>query len=158
VLFSTRFASLETCLLPGVAHPPDGFRPLVGYQDRSVFRHGNSHRTSPHLALRGDESSEEILIHAAGFAFFQWNPDDFAAGTVRAIPRSVLGREQVAAILGRELRAGIERDSQRRAVRLDQNIRHDHLALLVGMRAIQTRVGVSAHIEVRPAVEAAFLH
>ena len=57
----------------------------------------------------------------------------------------------------RELLAGVEGHAERRRVRLDEHVGHDHLVLQLGVLALVARVLVGAEVIPGPAVEAAFL-
>ena len=60
-------------------------------------------------------------------------------------------------ILGWKLLAFVEREFQRRVVRLQQHIRNDHFIFQLRMLALMPRILMPAHVPPRPAVESAFL-
>ena len=70
----------------------------------------------------------------------------------------MLGRENVSAILGRELAALIEGQLQRGIVRLQQYIGYDGLVLQFGMLTLLPGILMSSDVPPRPAVKAAFLY
>src|SRR6202035_5600029 len=96
---------LFTC----VAHAPDGLVAVVGEIQRSVFCHHHRHRTAPSVAIWRYESGDEILVHPAGMAIVQRHADNLIARARGAVPRSMLGAEQIPAIVLRELSAVVER-------------------------------------------------
>src|SRR5437867_2089484 len=64
----------------------------------------------------------------------------------------------IAAVFGRELTAGIKREPQRRAMRLNNYVWRDYPRLQAGMAVFQPRIMVLAHVIPRPAVESSVLH
>src|SRR5678816_3931843 len=115
--------------LAGVADPPDRVRRIVADQQRTVRRDRHANRTAPYLAAIEHEPGEKILVLAARLsALVQRHADHFVASARGAVPGAVLGRENVAAIIGGKLRAVVERQLQGRAMRLQQNIRDDDFA------------------------------
>src|SRR5579859_1128261 len=108
--------------LLSVAHVPDRVRAVIGHVHRTVLRNRNTDWPSPGLTFRRHEPGQEIFIHAAGLAFVQRDAHYFVARHHGPIPRSVLGGEQISLIFFRKLVPLVEGQSERRAVRLDQDI------------------------------------
>src|SRR5438132_823728 len=79
-------------------------------------------RSSPHRVVVDDEAGDEILIVARRYAVAQLDADHLVAGALRAVPRTVLGRERVATIFRGKLRAGIERHLHGGGVRLNEHV------------------------------------
>ena len=82
-------------------------------------------------------------------------------GEAKALPllpgARVQGDERVAAVLGREGIAIVERRAQSGGVRLDQHLGDAHLALEVGTLSLQRGIFVVADVVPRPAVKPALL-
>src|SRR5262249_1624175 len=120
---------MRSRVLPYVAHAPDRSRTVIADEERSVFAHSYAHRPSPDFAFFCDEAGKEVLVLAASVAVLEWNADDRISRALVAVPRAMLGREDIAAIFFRELLAVVESHLQRCVVRLQQDIRRDDLAL-----------------------------
>ncbi len=71
--------------------------------------------------------------------------------------RAVQRDKRVAAVLGREGIAIVERRAQRGGVRLDQHLGHAHLTLEIGTLALQSGIFVVADVVPGPAVKPAVL-
>src|SRR6185437_2622833 len=109
-----------------VDNAPDRVRSVVGDKQRSIGPDGHAHRTPPHLAVLGDEAGEEVLIAAERFAVLHRNANHLVARTNRLVPGPVLAREDVAAILLRELMPFVEHHLERGIMRLQQHIGNNH--------------------------------
>src|SRR5205085_10063078 len=117
-----------------------------------------AHRAPPHLALGGDEAGEEVLVLAGGLVLaVERDPDHLVAGADAAVPRAVLGGEEVAAVSGGELLALVEGEGERGVVWLHEHVGDDHLVLELGALALVARILVRPDVVPGPAVEAALL-
>src|ERR1700729_815333 len=115
-------------LFPSVCDAPDGIRSVVRHQQRSVGRHGHSHRPPPNFAVVEHKASQEILIVAAGMAcLVERNANHFIARARGTVPGTVLGGENVALIFGRELLAAVESKLQRSIERVKTRTREKEL-------------------------------
>src|SRR5947207_11995422 len=102
------------CLFARIAHPPTRVRPIIAYQQRSVRGLGHPHRTPPYIAIWQHESSQEIFILPRGMSrLMQGNPNHFVSHAHTLVPRSMLGRKNIALVLRRELAPLIERKLER---------------------------------------------
>src|SRR6266550_7920328 len=142
-------------VLPSISHPPDFSTQVVTDQQRSVGKDQQANRPAPALAVRALPPDDEILhAHRAMPAAVDLDPHDLGPRRYRAIPRAVQRDERVAAILARELRARVEREPERRRVRLDRDGRG------LDVRAVSRSVlgiGLAGEIALGPAVVAAVL-
>src|SRR5258706_1218883 len=113
-------------LLP-VGYPPDLSCAVVADQHRAVGEHEDANGSAPYLAARLVEhpAGEEIVVATGGPAVLHRDADDLVASAQGAVPRSVQGDEEVAAVLGWEHRALVEGDAERSGVSLDQKGRRD---------------------------------
>src|SRR6266446_9176894 len=136
-------------LLP-VGHPPDLSCAVVADQHRAVGEHEDADRSAPYLAARLVEhpAGEEIVVATGGTAVLHRDADDFVASAQGAVPRSVQGDEEVAAVLRREHRALVEGDAERGGVSLDQKGRRDCPGDQVGALAAAARLFVRAEVGV----------
>src|SRR5262249_42515144 len=108
------------------------------------------------LVVADDKAGDEILVLTGRNAVLQPDPHDLVASSLGAIPRTVLGRKAVAAILWGKIAAVVEGQPERRRMRLQQHVRDRHLVLEVGAHADMGRILIGADVEPRPAVEFAF--
>src|SRR5947207_15884857 len=90
------------------ADAPDRPVAVFGDQERAVMRDGHADGTPPDLAVIDDEAGDEILIRAGRFTVLQANANDLVPGSLRPVPRTVLGGEGVATILFREIASLVE--------------------------------------------------
>src|ERR1700683_286882 len=95
-------------LLAHIADPPDGLRSVVRDVHRTVLGDRDAHWPAPCRSIGSHESSQEVLIHTAGMAGVPGPADYSQPGALGAVPRAVLGCEQVSAILRRKLRPLVE--------------------------------------------------
>src|SRR5581483_10146412 len=75
----------------------------------------------------------------------------------RTMPRAVLRGERQIMVFGRKLLACVECHAQRRGVRLQEHVGHDHLVSQVRTLSLMTWVLVRTDIVPGPAVKAAVL-
>src|SRR2546426_681728 len=125
-----RLAPPSTALVP-IAHPPDATAQVIAHQQRAVRCHDNPHRPSPH-ALAHEPSRDEIL-RGAGPAALHAYAHDFVACLLRAVPGPVIGHERITLVVGGKHRARVEREPERRRMRLHRQRRR------LDARAIGTR-------------------
>src|SRR5438132_1896896 len=106
--------------LPSISHPPDFSTQVVTDQQRSVGKHQEADRPAPALAVRALPPDDEILHarHAVPSAV-DLDAHDLGPRRYGAIPRAVESDERVAAILARELWGRVEREPERRRMRVD---------------------------------------
>src|SRR6267143_4403831 len=146
---------LPSLLLPPIAHPPDFATVLVTHEKRSVWKHQETDRPPPAGAVGTLPTDDEILhAHRAVPAAVHLDAYDLCARRHGAIPRAVQCDERVAAILAGELRTRVEREPERRRVRLDRDRRG------LDVRAVSRSVlgiGFAGEIALGPAVIAAVL-
>src|SRR5580704_8775586 len=144
--------------LTRVGNPPYGTAGVFRNQERPVPVDRDADRAAPDLRIVDREAGGEILVFAGRRAVLHRYTDDLVAGAFGAIPRAVLGGENIAAVRGRELRGVIERHAQRRRMSLDQHVRDGDLVLQIRPLAGMTRVLVRADIIPGPAVIGAVAH
>src|SRR5580704_14522737 len=142
-----------------IADAPDGIRSVIGYEERSIGSNGDADWASPDVAVVHHEPGDEIFVLATGAAgLVHGHTDHFVTGADGAVPRAVFGGEDIAAILGRKLRAFIEGHFERSVVGLEEDIRNDHLVFQFGVLALVAWILMGADVPPRPAVEAAVLN
>src|ERR1700733_563076 len=154
----TALRSMRLRSLAGIGNAPDAAAGVFGNQQRAVLVHRNPDRAAPDFGIADHEAGGEIVIFAGRRAVFDDDADDFVAGAFGPIPRAMLGGENVAAIVRRELRGVIERHAERGGVRLDEDVGNGDLVLQVRPLAFVPRVLVGADIVPGPAVERAFAY
>src|SRR5580693_6228334 len=108
------WGSARLCGLTGIGYPPYGTAGIFRNQQCPVLVDGDADRAAPDLRIIDHEAGGEILVFARRRAVLHRHADDLVAGAFGAIPRAVLGGENIAAVLGRELRRVIERHAERR--------------------------------------------
>lgn len=57
--------------------------------------HGYSCRSASDLSIRGNKSSKKVFVIARGLAVLHRNPDNLIASTIRTVPRTVFGCDNV---------------------------------------------------------------
>src|SRR5262245_33099181 len=72
-------------------HAPDHPIAILGHQQRSVLRHRDAHRSSPHLLVADHKPRDEILVLAGRLAVLHPDADHLVAGALGAVPGAVLG-------------------------------------------------------------------
>lgn len=74
--------------LSHVTHPPDRIVPIFAEEQAAVFRHRDSHRPTPNVTIRRDESGYKIFVIAARFAgsFVDRDANDLITGAPGAVP------------------------------------------------------------------------
>jgi len=117
---------------------------------------GDADRPPPHRGVADDEAGGEILVFAGRHAVLDDHADHLVSGALAAIPRAVLGGEDVAAVFRRELLPGIERDAERGRMGLEQDVGHRDVVLEIGPRAAVPGIFIGTDIVPGPAVERAF--
>src|SRR6267143_223282 len=144
---------LPSLLLPPIAHPPDFATVVVTHEKRSVRKHQETDRPPPAGAVGTLPTDDEIIYaHRAAPAAVHLDAYDLCARRHGAIPRAVQCDERVAAILSGELGARVERESERRRMRLHRDRRG------LDVRAVSRSVlgiGLAGEIALGPAVVAA---
>src|SRR5271165_289140 len=91
---------------------------IVADVERSVLADRHAHRASADALVLAEPTSREIF-DVIGPAVLEEDGYHFVSGLHRAVPGAVVGDEQRPAITRRKLRALVERDLQRRGVRLE---------------------------------------
>src|SRR5271170_8294437 len=111
-----------------VSDVPDGARTVVGDEQTAILGDGDAYGATPHLAVLGDETGQEVFVAAIGVAAVHGDADDLITGTVGAVPGAVFGGESISVILFGKLTSGrIKGHLQRGHVRLDEHVGGDHL-------------------------------
>ena len=95
-----------------VRHAPDGIGSVICYVERAVAAYRDAYWAAPNFAVLRYEAGQEIVVLAGGFAVWRWDHDHFIAGALRAIPGTVLGREDISAEFIRELRGFVEGETE----------------------------------------------
>src|SRR3984893_8466245 len=144
--------------VPGAGDPPDRAVGILRYEQRAVRRHRDADRASPRRGIVDDEAGGEILEFAGRHAVLDDHPDHLGSGSFAAVPRTVLGRKQAAAIFRRKLLGVVDRKAERSRMGLQQNVRNRYLVPEIGARAAVPRVLIGTDVIPRPAVKRAFLH
>src|ERR1700686_3657720 len=108
-----RGGSARLLSLTGIGNPPYGTAGIFRDQQCPVLIDGDADRAAPDLRIVDHEAGGEIFVFARRRAVFHQYTDDLVAGAFGAIPGAVLGGENIAAVLGRELRRVIERHAER---------------------------------------------
>src|SRR3954468_23811452 len=109
----TAHPPIRPSLLPRISHPPDLSAAVVAHEQGSVRKNQQAHGAPPTLDVGALPPHDEILhsCRAASIAVHV-DPHDFCARRNRTIPRAEQRHERVAAIVGGELRARVERESE----------------------------------------------
>src|SRR5664279_1392022 len=141
-----------------MADAPDGAVAVLGDQQRAVVSHRDADRPAPDVAVVEDEAGDEILVFAGRYPLPQTNANDLVTGPLRPVPRAVQGDDGIAAIVCGETGPVIERQAERRRVRLQQDIGDGDLVLEIGARAGKAGILVGADVEPGPAVERPLLY
>src|SRR6266436_6839527 len=100
---------------------PDGTVRVVGHEQRAVMANRDTHGATPYVAVTGDKSGHEIVVFTGRLAVTHDDAYHVVAGAFRSVPGAMLGGKCVAAIVGRELRAGIKGHPKRGRMRLKKN-------------------------------------
>src|SRR5579862_7073004 len=106
---------------------PDRVAAVVGNEERAVLRDGDTHGSSPRVALGGHEARHEVHVFARWLVVAEGQVYDLVAGSLRAIPRAVHGDERATLVRRGERGGLVERDLQRCRVRLHQHVWNGHL-------------------------------
>src|ERR1700733_92211 len=91
LLFCCDSSGLFAC----VNHAPHAPRAVVRDVKRTVMADGDAHGPAPHLAVRGDETGEEVFVGSGGLPIPHGDHDYFIATALRAIPRTVFSGKRV---------------------------------------------------------------
>src|ERR1700730_945328 len=137
------------------ADAPDCAVAVLGKDERAAFRLHHPDRPAPDRRIVDHEAGDEVFVFAGRHAVLHDRADDLVPGARRPVPGAVLGREDAALELGRELVAGIEHQLQRCRMGLDQHVRNDDLVLEIGALARVLWILMRPHIVPRPAIETA---
>src|SRR6266566_4929433 len=136
--------------LPPISDPPDFPTHVVTHQQGSIRQHQETNRAAPARAVRSLPPHDEVFHpHGAPAATVDLDPHDFGARRDAAVPRTVQRDERIATVFARKLRACVERQAERRGMRLDGNGRR------LDMRAIRRsvfRIGFTGEITLGPSV------
>src|SRR6266571_3813436 len=137
-------------VLPSIGHPPDFVANVITYQQCPIRHHQQAYRPSPPLAVGTLPAHDEIL-HSDGAMASAVHLDahDLGAGRHTAIPRAVQCDEGIPTILAGELRTRVEREPERRRVRLNRDRRR------LNVRAVCRSVlgiGFAGEVTLRPPV------
>src|SRR5579859_77860 len=102
-----------------IGHPPDFAALVVTHEQRAVRQNQETDGPAPPISVRTLPPHDEIF-HAGrvASAAIHLHAHHLGAGRHAAIPRAVQRHEGVTAILLRKLPAGIEREPERRRMRL----------------------------------------
>src|SRR5213593_3922340 len=142
-------------VLPSISHPPDFSAHVVAHKQRPVRQHEETYGPSPTRTVRTLPADDEIIhAHRAMPTAVHLDAHDLGSCRHGPIPRAVQCDERIAAILAGELRARVERESERRRVRLHGDGRR------LDLRAVSRSVlgiGLAREIAIGPAVIAAVL-
>src|SRR6058998_955998 len=139
--------------LPTIAHPPDPIARVVAHQQRSIRQHQKPDRSPPARPVSQLPPRDEVLDRDRP-AVLHVHPHDLRARGYRAIPRAVIRHERIAGVARGKPGACVEREPERRRVRLHrQRRRLDARAVGPG----ELRVGLVRKIALRPAVPLAVL-
>src|SRR5215470_3216163 len=113
--------------LLAVADPIDRTGPVVGDEDRAVLGKHDIRRTAEIALVTLDPAGGEDLL----LGILAVRPDDHAldarALVLVAIPRAVLGDEDIVLVVGREHVAGVELHAERRDMRAELDDRRREL-------------------------------
>src|ERR1700733_7797695 len=89
--------SARLCGLTRIGNPPYGIAGIFGNQQCPVLVDRDANRAAPDLRIIDHEAGGEILVFAGRRAVLHRYTDDLVAGAFGAIPRAVLGGENIAA-------------------------------------------------------------
>src|SRR5574341_354176 len=110
--------------LPSIAHPPDLSTGVVTDQQGTIRQHQQPDRPAPACAVGTLPTHDEVIdAGRAAAAAVHLHPHHFRSRRHGAIPRAVERHERVTAIVARKLRARIEREAERRGMRLHGDYR-----------------------------------
>src|SRR5581483_1593980 len=142
-----------------VRDAPDFACAVVHYQQRTILRDGQTDRAAPdtRIARPQHPAGQKVFIAADRLAVLEADADDAVAHALTPVPGAVQRDEGIVAILFWKLLAGVEDHTQRRDMRLQQDIRHDHPRFQLRL-CRHSRVVMRADIVVGPAVESALLY
>src|SRR5690242_7778299 len=107
----------DSSVSPSVGDAPDCTVAIFADQQRSVMRHRNSHRPSPHCLIRDDKSGKEVFVLPSRSAIGEAQSHHLVSSAARAVPRTAQRHERIAAIVLWELHAVIEGDAEWRRMR-----------------------------------------
>src|SRR4029077_1527220 len=142
----------------GIGDAPDRAAAVLGNEQGAVAGAGHADRPSPHRTVVDDKAGDEILVFAGRRATLHDHANDFVAGALGSIPRTMLGGKDTAPIVRRKLRSVVDRHAERGRMRFNQNVGQRYLVLKVGALAAVMRIFIPADVIPRPAEEGAFAH
>ena len=138
-----------------IRHAPDRAAAVVADEQRTVRRDRDADRATPDALVVADEADQKILILAGRLAVLHHQPHDFVAGALGPVPRAVQRDEGVALVVGGKLIRAIERDGERRGMRLNENVGRRDVAREIRPLVLVARVLMVAEIVPGPAIEGA---
>src|SRR6516225_9394787 len=124
----------------GIGDAPDRAAAVLGNEQGAIPVDGHTDRPAPHRTVVDDKAGGEILVFAGRHTIFHNHANNFVAGALGEIPRTMLGGKDVAAIVRRKLRSVIDRYAERSRMRFDQNVGQRHLVFEVGALAAVMRI------------------
>src|SRR5271165_2014600 len=136
-----------------VGDAPDRAAAVFADEERAVPSNGDAHRAGPDISVADHEAGQEILVFAGRLAVVQQSTDYLVPSPLGAVPGAVKGGEDVAAVVGRKLRALVEGHFHRGRMRLHQYVRHSYPAAQSGLLSLMPRIFIGSDIEPRPAIE-----
>jgi len=110
------------------------------------MRHRHADGPCPNGGVVHDETRHEVLVFAGRNTIVQAHPDHFVAGAFRAVPRAVLGRKYIPAVVRGKLVAIVDDHPHRGRMRLDQHVGYGDLVLQVWPFAPMSRIFVGPEI------------
>src|SRR5690349_13111091 len=131
-----------------IPHAVDGPRGVVRDEQRAVGRDGDVRRASPR-ALALQPALGKRLVGDGPPVIVEAHQRDAIADLAAAVPRAVLGDEDLAAISRRKLRSRVETHAERRDVRAEGLRRWRERA--ARLPAAELRIGNRARVAVREA-------
>src|ERR1041385_3853545 len=141
-----------------IAYAPDLAAFVVCYEQRAVRRNSDADRPTVCISAVGCKPCQEIFQHSDGLTVGERDESDFVANVLRAVPGTVLPDKSTAAVFGRELRAGIERQAERSRVSSCRKVGHGGFSDQIGALPFLARVLILSEIGIRPAIECAIAH
>src|SRR5213078_1437780 len=134
--------------LVSIAHPPDPVASIVAHQQRTIRHHQQPDRSPPAGSVGQLPPGDEVLGRD-GPAVLNAHAYDLGTRRHRTVPGPVIGHERITLVVGGKHRPRIERESERRRMRLHrQRRRLDARAIGTG----ELGVGPVGKVALRPAV------
>src|SRR6516225_6690597 len=143
-------------LLSNVDNPPDGVRAIIGDQQGTVRRHGYANWSAPNVPILNDKSGHKILVRAAGAAaLVHGDADHLVARAHGAVPRAMLGGENVAFVFNGKRGTLVHGHFKRCIVWLKEHVGNKHLVFQFRMLPGVSWILVRTDVPPRPAIETA---